>query len=419
MKFSIITPTHSQKNIPFLIELYQSIVEQKYKDWEWVLYLNGDMTKSKLPKGIARHPQVVIHQATGEDTNVGAVKNKAFRIGTGDVLVEVDHDDMILPECLEELCKAFQDKEVGFAYSDSITYRLKGDQIPYNPQHGWKYQKVWFRNKDYLSHYHFPPSSHSLAYIWYAPDHVRAWRASVYRELGGHNPALSVCDDHELCIKTYLSTKMKLIQKPLYVYRITGDNTWLERNALIQQTTRGLFDQYAMKLAEKDADDKGLLKVDIGGGLRPYPGYTTVDVRETADHVADLNDGIPLPDNSVGVLRAHHIIEHLKDPIHTMSEIHRVLAHGGWAFIEVPSTDGRGAWQDPTHISFWNQNSFFYYTRKEQAEFIDNDTIRFQQAKLDTYFPNKWHKDNDIPVVSAVLVAVKNNEVRYPGLLMI
>jgi len=26
-----------------------------------------------------------------------------------------------------------------------------------------------------------------------------------------------------------------------------------------------------------------------------------------------------------------------------------------------PSTDGRGAFQDPTHLSFWNLNSWFYF----------------------------------------------------------
>ena len=32
----------------------------------------------------------------------------------------------------------------------------------------------------------------------------------------------------------------------------------------------------------------------------------------------------------------------MKNPIVTMTEIHRVLADGGWAMIMVPSTDGAG-----------------------------------------------------------------------------
>ena len=102
-----------------------------------------------------------------------------------------------------------------------------------------------------------------------------------------------------------------------------------------------------------------------------------------------------------------------------MSEIYRVLAHGGWAFIEVPSTDGRGAWMDPSHVSFWNQNSFFYYTRHQQAKFIGNSKIKFMERKLETNYPSKWYEDNKIPCVTAWLVAHKDDEDRRMGPLSI
>ena len=285
--------------------------------------------------------------------------------------------------------------------------------LPYDSAYGWTFKDFEWNGKKLISMNSFEPSSHALSYIWYAPDHVRSWRKDVYKELGGHNEELSVCDDHELLIRTYLKTKMYRIPETLYIYRVTGDNSYLQRNAYIQTKTKELFNQYAQKLAEHDADQKGLLKIDIGGGLFPKEGYKTFD-QEGADVTCDLNDGIPLPDNSVGVINASHVIEHLKDPIKTMSEIHRVLAHGGWAFIEVPSTDGRGAWQDPTHVSFWNENSFWYYTRTQQAQFIRNKTIRFQDFRLDTIW---W--DNKIAITNAWLVANKDGGERLPHTLYI
>ena len=163
------------------------------------------------------------------------------------------------------------------------------------------------------------PTSHSLGFIWYAPDHIRSWRTNIYRDIGGHNVELDICDDHELMIRTYMKTKMCRVPEPLYIYRITGDNTYLERNAAIQTKTVELQREYAYQLAERDADLKGLLKVDVGGGLFPKPGYMTID-QEGADITCDLNEGIPLPDNSVGVINASHIIEHLRDPIKTMRD---------------------------------------------------------------------------------------------------
>jgi len=404
-KYSIFTPEHNPGNILFLLELYESICTQTYTNWEWILYLNNKCLPENIPDKIRNNPKVKVICVGDTNSNVGALKKEACKYATGDVLVEADHDDILTPDCLEELNIAFQEDEVGFVYSDNAVLHMKDEFIPYD--------------NSFVAMKSFEPSSHSLGYIWFAPDHVRSWRKTVYEQIGGHNPTYSICDDHELCIRTYLVTKMKRIPKVLYLYRITGDNTWLARNEQIQTITKELFGEYARKLAEKDAENNNLLKLDIGGGLNPYPGYVTLDLREDADIVFDLNDGIPLPDNTVGVLNASHILEHLYDKTKIMAEIHRVLAPGGWAFIEVPSTDGRGAFQDPTHVSYWNENSFLYYTDAYLANFIDNKTIRFQEYRKLTYFPNDWMKNLNVCVTSAWLVAVKDDMTRLPGLLKI
>lgn len=62
---------------------------------------------------------------------------------------------------------------------------------------------------------------------------------------------------------------------------------------------------------------------------------------------------------------------------------------------------------DPTHKSYWNQNSFWYYTRDAQAQFIDNVDERFGAVSLYTYFPSDWHKENQISYVWAQLIALK------------
>lgn len=408
MKFSIITPSHRYQT--YFDELYESILSQTYSNWEWIVYLNGDFKKNQLSKNILKDKRVKIFEDYSGNTNIGYIKNKAFFSGTGDVLVEVDHDDLITSDCLEKISCAFGDNpNCGFVYSDDAVYHMNDEFIPFNPLYGWTYRECYWEDKKLIAMNSFPPSSHSLSYIWYAPDHVRAWKREVYEKIGGHNVDLSICDDHELMIRTYLETKFCKIHDVLYIYRVTGNNSFLERNDAIQIKTKELHNQYAQLLAERDADYKGLLKVDLGGGLFPREGYLTID-QEGGDITCDLNDGIPLEDNSVGVINASHVIEHLKDPIKTMREIHRVLAHGGWAFIEVPSTDGRGAWQDPTHVSYWNENSFWYYTKQSHAQFIRNKDIRFSCMRLET---NWW--ENQIAVVNTHLVAIKDDNNRYPG----
>jgi len=69
----------------------------------------------------------------------------------------------------------------------------------------------------------------------------------------------------------------------------------------------------------------------------------------------------------------------------------------GILISQTPLTDGRGAWQNPTHVSFWNENSFWYWTLPEQMKYINNK--RFFESNLITYFPSNWYKKNNISCV--------------------
>lgn len=111
------------------------------------------------------------------------------------------------------------------------------------------------------------------------------------------------------------------------------------------------------------------LKLDLGCGPNKEAGYVGVDMRTFAhvDIVADLSVyPWKFKSNSIGEIKASHIFEHLPDPLKTMEECFRVLKPGGTVVIDVPSSNGMGAFQDPTHKSFWNINSFIYYDRREQ-----------------------------------------------------
>jgi hypothetical protein len=52
------------------------------------------------------------------------------------------------------------------------------------------------------------------------------------------------------------------------------------------------------------------------------------------------------------------------------------------------------------------------------ANFIDNTTIRFQEYRKETYYPNDWLKNLNVLVTTAWLVAIKDGP-RLPGKLKI
>jgi SAM-dependent methyltransferase len=110
------------------------------------------------------------------------------------------------------------------------------------------------------------------------------------------------------------------------------------------------------------------MRVDLGTAHPHIPGYDKyVDicpcpgVPEDKMIVADLSVRFPFETSSVAFFRAHDIIEHLPNKILTMNEMWRALKPNGVAEIVVPTTNGSGAWQDPTHCSYWNRRSFLYY----------------------------------------------------------
>lgn len=116
--------------------------------------------------------------------------------------------------------------------------------------------------------------------------------------------------------------------------------------------------------AQRWPEDQNGLRLNLGCCDRAFPGYVGVDIAAGpgVDVVADLRERWPWPDNTVADVMAYDVIEHLPDKIHTMNELWRVLRTGARAEIEVPTTDGPGAFQDPTHVSYWNRRSFLYYT---------------------------------------------------------
>lgn len=108
------------------------------------------------------------------------------------------------------------------------------------------------------------------------------------------------------------------------------------------------------------------MKINLGSGNSPQEGFVNIDINPSCnpDLVADISKSLPFQDGSVDYVRAYDVLEHIPigKTIGVIDEIWRVLKPNGTFEHFTPSTDGRGAFQDPTHASFWNINSWFYFT---------------------------------------------------------
>ena len=251
---SVVTPTyHTDPDV--LARTWASLKAQTYTDWEWIVYDDSrdDQTWRQL-YGFASDERyrLMTYRGHVHSGSIGAVKRRAFMLAEGDILVELDHDDELLPDCLAELASAFADPDVGFAYSNWSEIFADGSSGRY-PE-GWAFGygadywspewNCWVMDAPEIN-------DTTIRHIVSAPNHVRAWRADVYRSLGGHRTDLPVADDYDLCVRTFLDTKIVKIPKLLYRQHIGPQTAQRQRNAQIQTLVAELADHYADRITAR------------------------------------------------------------------------------------------------------------------------------------------------------------------------
>lgn len=425
MRFSIITPVH-KTDLNILRQTAASILAQTYTDYEWVIAPNNAADTPEFYQALYNEFPMASIAKSGmmpSTNSIGAIKAAAFALGVGDYLVELDWDDVLTPDALAEMSVCISEHQPDFIYSNDSYFTGDFQKAGrFNPAYGWKW-----RDFEYNGHvldeniaFDFRDPASAL-WIYFAPDHVRCWNREFYNRIGGHNPNIAIGDDHELMLRTWLNTseeKLFHIDKCLYLYR-AENNTWLsERNAEIQQQVQVNYQNYVMPVALEWAKRRNLLALDLCASINPTPGFQSVDIASPANYIMDLNDTWKFPDNSVGIIRAADALEHLRDKQHVMSEIHRVLAPGGFLLSYTPSALGQGAFQDPTHVSYWVKNSFYYYTKSQYAQYIRNIDKRFMTHRLFESFPNDYCKHENILYVTFEAQCIKN-DYTPPGLIEI
>src|SRR5207244_2797481 len=79
---------------------------------------------------------------------VGPLKAYACSKSEGDILLELDHDDLLAPDAIAECKKAFEDPKVGFAYSNAMHCNAEFGKVErFGDAWGWSYRETEFQGK--------------------------------------------------------------------------------------------------------------------------------------------------------------------------------------------------------------------------------------------------------------------------------
>jgi SAM-dependent methyltransferase len=170
-----------------------------------------------------------------------------------------------------------------------------------------------------------------------------------------------------------------------------------------------------------------LVRLNLGCGRSPLPGWINVDCVPLpgVDLVHDLDACaellFPYQDNSVDEIFMSHTIEHLRNTLPLMQELHRVAKPDALCTIRCPYGSSDDAWEDPTHVRpyFIRSFGFFsqpYFWRADynfrgdwQPETLDLIIDGSQPAGLtvDQLLPKLLGERNVITEMVAVLRCVK------------
>jgi hypothetical protein len=182
------------------------------------------------------------------------------------LLLELDHDDELTPNALQDLVDAhLAFPDAGFFYSDCAEVFESGENATYTE--GWglgygSYRQERYRGHEYQVTNYPEINPRTLRHIVSVPNHFRAWTRDAYIEAGGHNPEVHVCDDYELLLRTFLTTRFVHIRNFGYIQyhnNASSGNTHKARNAEIQRLVRYFRNAYNerihQRLVELGVDD--------------------------------------------------------------------------------------------------------------------------------------------------------------------
>jgi glycosyltransferase involved in cell wall biosynthesis len=242
--FSLFTTCY--KSYDKIFRAYNSIKEQTLKDWEWVILDDSpeDDHFNFLKTIFKNDKRIRLYNRCENSGSIGNVKNEAVMLCRGKYVIEMDHDDEILPDCLLDAANVFDNNsDIGFVYMDFVNIYENGANFSYGDFFGLGYSGYYCQkhNNQWVNVAISPNINNvSLSHIVAIPNHPRIWRKSALLDMGNYSEHLPVSDDYELILRTAVNTKIAKIPKLGYVQYMNNNNNnfSLIRNGEINRLCR-------------------------------------------------------------------------------------------------------------------------------------------------------------------------------------
>jgi len=243
-KVSVVTPVYNSSR-ELLEEAVKSVRSQVYGDWELCLVDDGstDAELAVLLSNLERSDdriQIIQRSVNG---GVSAASNSGAEVANGEVLVFLDHDDLMSPLCLAELAIYYADHpEADVVYSDDDKIDVHGNRFA--PQ----FKPDW---------------SPTLLLSWMYMSHVLSVRRTLFEETGGFRADFDGSQDYDFALRaTERARYVGHIPKILYHWRAVEGSTAVTGHAKPESFERG------RRAVQEAVDRRGL-----SGAIAIHPDW--------------------------------------------------------------------------------------------------------------------------------------------------
>ncbi|WP_374458578.1 glycosyltransferase family 2 protein [Chryseobacterium taeanense] len=203
MKFSILIAHYN--NGKHFKDCYQSILNQKYQNWEAVILddASTDDSVETIKKIVGNDERFKIYY-NEENSGVGITKSRLIELAEGEICGFVDPDDAILPTAISSCINLYKKKpEVVLTYS----LFTKCDEN-LNPQEVFNGGKQVINNSPY-----FFNNPIEIA-------HFVTFKKEIYNQTEKIDSSMKIAEDQDLYLKMYEKGKVHFINEPNYLYRM-------------------------------------------------------------------------------------------------------------------------------------------------------------------------------------------------------
>ena len=202
-KVSVYIPAYNCSE--FIVEAIESVLAQTYTDFEIVICNDGstDSTGEILTNQYGSHKQ--IHILEQENKGISAATNAAINACRGEYILQLDSDDVLLPQCIEKLVNILDTTDYGFVYGDS--YLIDSENNDLGPAYSFSmYSRFRLLHGMFI-------------------HHPRMFRKREFSRTTGFEEGILNAVDYEFYLSLSQFATGYHFQTPLYLYRQHTTNT--------------------------------------------------------------------------------------------------------------------------------------------------------------------------------------------------